>query len=347
VVSTLDEASLKRWLLAVLRLALLGTSLARSAGASDLGWSGPADCAQSEQLLFQVEQALGGPLADTGRVHLQVHVARTQPTARALLRIEDEAAEPAVSERSLVAPDCERLVDTLAVAITLALEAAAPPRDVRPSPPSAAPAAPLPTAAGALSPTQVSHPADVVDTEATSPEAARAVPRVVARVLGDVGSLPSPALGLALGAQLAWPRLQLELLGTLWSEQHARLTVSGLPEAGADLSLVTGSLSMCSTPLGADPAPLVLGLCLGWEMGRLSGQGTGISVPRQANGLWLAPEASVGLTWRPAQTLGLGARIGAAAPLGRNEFYLERLGTVHQPASVVARAGLSIDVGFE
>lgn len=98
--------------LALLASVLLATSLARRAAASDLGWSGPADCAQSEQLLFQVEQALGTPLANTGDVHLQVHVARTTPTASALLRIEDETAEPALSERSLVAPDCERLVDT-------------------------------------------------------------------------------------------------------------------------------------------------------------------------------------------------------------------------------------------
>ena len=327
---------------AVLASALLAMSLAESAVASDLGWSGPADCAQSEQLLFQVEQALGAPLADTGDVHLQVHVARTTPSAHALLRIEDGAAEPALSERSLVAPDCEKLVDTLAVAITLALEAAAPSGGSTPSPASAA--TPVDRAAA---PPQVSHAADVVVAEPQSTAAASPTARVVARVLGDVGSLPSPALGLGLGAQLAWSRLQLELLGTMWAEQHAQLNVSGLPEAGADVALVSGTLSACSTPLGADRAPLVFALCLGWEMGRLSGEGTGISAPRQAHGLWLAAEASAGLTWRPAQTLGLGARLGAATPLGRGEFYLDRLGTVHQPASVVARAGLSVDVAFE
>lgn len=333
--------------LATLASALLAASLARSAAASDLGWSGPADCAQSEQLLFQVEQALGAPLADTGRVHLQVHVARTTPTARALLRIEDESAEPSLSQRSLVAPDCEKLVDTLAVAITLALEAAAPPRDTAPSPTGAAVPAPVASAPRPLSPPRTPHPADVVASEPESAGGAGAVVRVVARVLGDVGSLPSPALGLGLGAQLVWSRLQLELFGTSWGEQHARLNVSGLPEAGADVALVTGTLSACSTPLGAAPAPLVLALCLGWEMGRLSGEGTGITAPRQANGLWLAPEANVGLTWRPAQALGLGARLGAATPLGRGEFYLDRLGTVHQAASVVARAGLSLDVELE
>jgi hypothetical protein len=318
-----------------------GASLVAPAFASDLGWSGPADCAQSEQLLFQVEQALGAPLADTGDVHLQVHVARSTPTARALLRIEDEAAEPAVSERSLVAPDCEKLVDTLAVAITLALDAAAP-RRVLPVPASA----PAPTTVASAR-AGAAPASDVVSAEPQSATTARPVVRVVARVLGDVGSLPSPTFGLGLGARLAWSRLQLELLGTLWSEQHASLDVSGLPGAGADVALATGTLSLCSTPLGLDGDPLVLALCLGWEMGRLSGEGTGISRPRQAGGLWLAPAASLGLTWRPAPALGLGAHIGAATPLGRGEFYLDRLGTVHEPASVVARAGLGVDVAFE
>jgi hypothetical protein len=90
--------------------------------ASDLSWSGPVDCAQSEQLLFEIERALGAPLAVTGRVHLQVHVTRTAPDARALLRVGTDGDAPA-SERSLAAPDCATLVDTLAVAITLALEA--------------------------------------------------------------------------------------------------------------------------------------------------------------------------------------------------------------------------------
>ena len=320
---------------------LFGASLVRSAAASDLSWSGPADCAQSEQLLFQVERALGAPLSDTGNVHLQVHVARSAPTARALLRIEDDAAAPTVSERSLAAPDCEKLVDTLAVAITLALEAAAPPREL----PPIAPSAPTPVVVAASS--TASPVPDVIRVEPEAAAAPGPVPRVVARVLGDVGSLPSPALGLGLGAQLGWTRLRLELLGTLWTEQHTSLDVSGIPGAGADVMLVTGTLSACATPLGADSDPVVVALCLGWEMGRLSGVGTGISAPREASGLWLAPGANVGLTWRPARTLGIGAQLGAATPLDRNTFYLERLGTVQQAASVVARAGLSVDIAFE
>src|SRR5688572_22855180 len=120
-------------------LAASGPVLAR---ASDLSWAGPAECARSEQLVFQVERALGAPLAETGQVHLQVHVARTVPTTRALLRIADDSAHPPISERRLVAPDCDKLVDTLAVAITLAIEAATPQPEILPAPAATTPPPP-------------------------------------------------------------------------------------------------------------------------------------------------------------------------------------------------------------
>jgi hypothetical protein len=314
-------------------------SLPGVARATDLSWSGPADCAQSEALVFQVERALGASLAETGQLHLQVHVARTAPTARALLRIADDAPEPSISERKLDAPSCEKLVDTLAVAITLAIEAAAPVPEAPAIPKAPARAAPPPVAAVPAAPQAA------LDVPEDEPEGGSAgpVPRVLARVLADVGSLPGPALGVGLGAQLGWPWLQLELVGTLWAEQHTRLEAT--PSAGADLSLATGALSVCTSPLGA--STIAIALCVGAEVGRASGIGTGISAPRQASGLWLAPTADVGLTFRPSERgVGIGARIGAAAPLGRDPFYLERLGTVYQAESLVARVSLGLDVSL-
>jgi hypothetical protein len=317
-------------------------------GASDLSWSGPDDCAQSEQLVFQVERALGAPLASTGQVHLQVHVARTAPTAQALLRIADDAAALEISERRLVAPDCDKLVDPLAVAIALAIEAAAPPMPAAHAIAGAGTALPLPeppptnaSNAGPSEPSLDRSASDADERAAPGP-----VPRVTARLLGDVGSLPAPAVGVALGAQLGWSRWLLELTGALWSERHARLDSATAPDAGADVSLATGTLAACALPL--DASSMAIALCAGWEMGRVSGIGTGISSPRRVNGLWLAPSIDVGLGWQPpGSRLGLGLRVGAAAPLGERSFYLERLGTVHEVASLVARAGLSVEVALE
>jgi hypothetical protein len=318
------------------------------ARASDLSWAGPAECARSEQLVFQVERALGVPLAETGQVHLQVHVARTVPTTRALLRIADDSADPPISERRLVAPDCDKLVDTLAVAITLAIEAAAPQPEIQPAPVATAPPPTSAQAVALLPSTNASAPSQVL-LDRPLPDASPSsgpIARATARLLADVGSLPAPAFGVGVGAQLAWSRWLLELTGVLWGERHARLDSDTTPGAGADFSLATGALAACALPF--DERSMAIALCAGAEMGRVSGRGTGITSPRTASGLWLAPSIEAGLTWKPGGSrLGLGARLGAAAPLGQRSFYLERLGTVHEVASLVARGGLSLEVSLE
>jgi hypothetical protein len=128
-----------RWTAAPAIAAGLGAQLwALPLLASHLSWSGPAECDASEQLVFQIERALGAPLAEVGQLlylRLQVHAEPVAADARARLRIgsteEGRASGTGTRagqrERRLVAPDCARLVDALAVAITLALEADFPP----------------------------------------------------------------------------------------------------------------------------------------------------------------------------------------------------------------------------
>ena len=78
---------------------------------------------------------------------------------------------------------------------SLALEASAPPREVPPSPTNAPVPAPVAHAA-VVAP---AAPADVVAVEPESAATEGPVPRVMARVVGDVGSLP-----LALTVCLGW-----------------------------------------------------------------------------------------------------------------------------------------------
>jgi hypothetical protein len=303
--------------------------------ASELSWSGPAECGQGEQLGFQLQQALGAPLEQVGHLQLQVHVEQLQPDARAVLRIAESthSTSDGVKKRLLTAPDCAALVDTLAVAIALAVEASVP----AVSPPAAAapaPAAPVP------SPTSE---ADAEPVQAPKP-GQRLVPRVTALLAGDVGSLPAPALGLSLGAALDSRFWQVELLGTLWLEQQPSLV--GDTRFGAELSLATGALLGCALPGGAasQESALAVSLCGGLELGRLAGEGTGISRPRQRQALWLAPGLHAGLSWQlPRTQLRLVARAGAVLPLERRELVLDDLGTVHQPANLAARAALGLD----
>lgn len=333
-------------------LGFLATVASRRAAASDLSWSGPPECRQSEQLSFQVERALGAPLAATGRVHLQVHVDRVSPDARALLRIASQvgdAGDAGVKERLLVAPDCMTLVDTLAIAIALAVEATVPTSSTPPTVPASARSD---SAEPALSRNTVpSTPALNDQRRAEETVAARGsgpLPSVSALLLGDLGSLPGPALGVALGVELAWSHVQLAALGTLWLAQHTLVPGSSVVGAGADVRLATGTLLACANPLGSAREQAFASLCAGWETGTVTGSGSGVSRPRQANALWLAPSLLAGVSWTvPDTRLVLSARAGAAVPLERNRFFVEGLGTAYQPSRLAARAGLGIGVAFE
>jgi hypothetical protein len=326
--------------------ATLTASLASAARASDLSWSGPAECSEREQLLFQIERAIGAPLAQTAPFHFQVHVERTSPDLRARLLVRGDEAT-SVKERLLIAPDCHQLVDTLAIAIALAIEAARAETEARPS--SVAPSQHTPGAQAANEP-ESSSAAAAGDPEQGSLESAASrpiVPRASLWVMGDLGSLPAPALGMAIGVELGWPGVQLRALGTLWLEQHAQLG-SEATALGGDINLALGALLACTSPLSPSARVLLLSVCGGGEAGRLSGSGTGVSERRVGATLWLAPRVDSGIFWQlPDTRLRIGAQLSVVVPLVRDELALDQLGVVHQPASLVGRAAFGADVAFE
>lgn len=316
----------------------------RSAAASELSWSGPADCDQREQLVFQLERALSAPLAEVAAFHFQVHVERTSPESRARLLVRT-SADAAVSERVLVAPSCSKLVDTLTVAMALALEAATSAQE---------PASPAAEVAPA-EPSRVLQPPALGGERAADASGVTATPEDALTPLtwgatlwltGDGGSLPAPGLGTALSIEAAWPGLELRALATLWFEQHAPL--AGQPELGGDLALATGALLACTSAVRVGANSLALALCAGGELGRLAGSGTGVLNPRSGQSLWAAARTEADLVWRvPATRLALGAQLGLALPFVRDDFVLDGIGAVHRPASLAGRAGIGIGVAFE
>ncbi|HTV21661.1 MAG TPA: hypothetical protein VMG12_23390, partial [Polyangiaceae bacterium] len=323
-----------RCAVATLALAIGLCALPKVCLASDLSWAGPADCNQREQLLFQVERALGAPLSEVEAFEFQVHVERTSPDAMARLLVQTSPGAHA-SERVLVAPDCSKLVSTVAVAMALAVAAADPPPaaeashdPVRPELSSAQHATPEPSPPSAA---EVDAAANAMEEEAGADST---VWRAAIWLTGDSGSLPAPGLGAAFGVELGWRRIQLRALATLWFEQHA--TLAAQSELGGDLSLATGALLACSNVLGTSPPVLSLSLCAGAELGRLSGSGTGVAVRRNGYSPWAAARVESDLYWQvPSSSLRLGAQLSLGVPFVRDDFVLDEIGAVHRPASLV------------
>lgn len=331
---------------------LTGSPLAVTAAhAAEVEARGPAECPDAAELGFRVERNVGVPLARAPAIQFVVETEKKRAGAYVARLKATSAGGTQDRERALTGADCSELADAIVVAITLALGAAAsPPEPAAAAPPDAAPdakATGLPAApvsnAGADAATEREAPPD-------ADPASRWRPALSLASLLDAGSLPDPGLGAALGLELSWRRLQLRALTTLLFEQHTELGGEPGSTPGADLQLLAGSLSGCTTSLGGGGGrgQLAAALCLGLELGRLSGTGTGVASPRSGSALWAAPRADVGGSWRlGGGPVYLTATLTAATPLARNRFALREIGTVYRPPPVIGRLSLGVVVGFE
>jgi hypothetical protein len=326
-------------------------ALAQAASGAELSWRGMAGCPDREELVYRIERALGGPLARSAPLHFQVQVAPSRSGVEARLNIAGGAAQ-ANKERVVNAPDCDKLVDAVALTVALALGAAEPEASADGEESELSTSAVLEASKAELTSQPSANDLPVSD-DATQagPEEHHAgpAPGVSLWLIGDTGSLPSAGLGAAFGLELSWHQIQLRALATLLFEQHTEAgTLPGpLPGAGAadagaapgaDLGLALGSLSACAAPYGSFRSPQSIALCAGWEMGRLSGTGTDVPQPRSGGALWVAPRIELGALWAlPGTRLRLGGFLAAAAPLNRAQFALQDVGPVHRASSVVGR----------
>jgi hypothetical protein len=184
--------------------------------------------------------------------------------------------------------------------------------------------------------------------ESTPAERSAFSPALLLAVLFDAGSLPAPGFGIAFGAELRADHFALRALGSLAFDQHASLPGSGAARPGAEMSLALGSLAACAGPFGSLRSSWAASLCGGWELGRLSGTGTGVTEPRDGSQLWSAPRIDAGLDWMlPGTALRLGMLFTLAVPLERKDFVLRDLGRVYRPSSLVGRWAVGVDVSFD
>lgn len=318
-----------------------------SARAAELDVRGPEGCSDREELAFRVARALGGPLENVPDLGFVVNVSASKGAFEALLNITDEEHPGPPSERRIAESDCAQLMDALSVVMVLAIhrvQAAVPASDdaaelaiVQSNPQTddgtalSAPAVP-PDGSG-----EAGAPSSTVELE----------PALSAWVVGDVGALPEPGLGLALSIELTSGRLRLQGSGTLFMEQHAAMEGGGIPAPGADLGLALGALSGCYAPGGSWQRGLVFGACLRGEAGRLYGRGTDVRDARSDGRWWVAPGVDVLSSWNLRPALRLNAQAGATVPLLRTQFSLGELGDLYRPAAVTFRAALGVGVVFE
>ena len=185
-----------------------------------------------------------------------------------------------------------------------------------------------------------SSAAPVVVQPAASPAAPVLIrPAASLAVVGDAGSLPNPGIGVEIGASLNFRFLRVAAVGALFATQQTR--VSG--DAGGEFQLVTGAGLAC---LPVELANLTLLGCGGYELGRLSADGIGVSRPRFGSALWQAARVEVAVAIPLNRRLALLLRGGAAIPISRPDFFIEGDVLVHQPSNLTGRFAAGIELGF-
>jgi hypothetical protein len=156
--------------------------------------------------------------------------------------------------------------------------------------------------------------------------------------LADEGALPGAGIAVEIGAVLRISSLRLVARGALFASQEKRIA-----SGGGEFSLGFGTFLAClQRALGR---PTLFG-CSGFELGRLSGEGVGVSQPRLGSTTWEALTVEVGVAVPLSGPVAAVARGGASAPLQRPEFVIGPSERVHRAASLDGRFALGLEYFF-
>jgi hypothetical protein len=218
------------------------------------------------------------------------------------------------------------------------------------------PASPAPDAQPSQppSPSPSPSPAPVTPDVVRSPGLALPVPTSArgrrlflagAGVAADTGSLPDAGIGPSLMlAARPLPELTVELSGSYWPAQTARLTGT----IGGRIDLLDASLRSCyEARLRGGLARLAPGGCVGLFVDRLHAEGFGAPQNMQQDSVHGGPLASASLRFAVLEWLGVRLLVEGALPLSRQSFTVNGLGgSVHNPAAVAGRSVLATEASF-
>jgi hypothetical protein len=325
-----------------------------AAGPLLLDWEAPSGCPGRDAVLDRTRALTahtatpGEPIRASGVVTAHRDEARTTTVWRLTLETTQRSN---TWQRSVEAESCQELMEAGALILALAIDPNLASAASEPAKPEATPETPGNTSARPAKPPTSARRSRSTPSSAfvRSSERSSGAPQsaleldfsVDASVLGDIGSLPRPALGLEGAIGVAAGRLRLQATATLVPE--ARAVVARDPERGGDIGLwafgARGAYVVPWKPVGVE------GL-VGFELGRIRGQGFGGTAwnTTRTSG-WAAGRAGVGASLDLGRFQVRGA-VEAVVPVIRPDFVFEGLDQVHRPAAVAGRIVLGVGAHF-
>lgn len=230
--------------------------LASAPAHADVSWDAPDGCPDADAVRAQVAQQLGREPAD-GDLDVELRVARDGDRWRL-----DMTAGG--GERTLEAATCDELAQSAALIVAMTIEAAESDAvDVASLGDLERPPAPVLTRRREI---------DISDREASPPPPWKLRGRVFA--VGDLGTMPEPAIGAGGAIELALGAWGIEVTAARMAPQ--RETVPGMPDNGAEMSLTTIATRLCYTAVRRRFASSG---CVGGEVEIVGAEGFGFDDP--------------------------------------------------------------------
>lgn len=325
----------RRLVLAVSLCAGLGAALApRTSRASppSIAWEAPAGCPDGAEVERRAAALLAGSLR-AAPPELRFRFAVRAEAGRWVLEGVQEGAAGS-GARTLRASECAALAEAAALLVALAVDPTLPPAPedrvvepvtvVPPPPPlqdvpkdrseeGPAEAAPAPEP----TPMALAEPSP-----SPPPPGVEAPARRVRGALGlqaglGLGALPRPAALLRLVGGVRWRALRVGGRASVWLPREAPAPTR--PEVGGRFWLASGGVQVCGV---ARPARRVeFPLCAAFELGLLTGRGTGtLHVARTARALWAAVAAGPAISVEVSRRVAVMAAVEGLVMVVRPHF---------------------------
>lgn len=310
-----------------------------SVRAATLAYHAPNECATADGLREQVERLTGRALREVNDAEFSVRVEGPEhhlwrATLSARIRDSDQPGQREFSGKT-----CGEVTDAAAVAIAMAIDQETLAADSVAGTETEAVAGP----SNAGSPTSSRAAAGVAPQEPqTAPGVARAAApsvRMRAVLLGvvDAGALPNASPGGELDLGVGVGQAYILLLGSVLTPQ-TRTLPSG---KGGEFQLVVGGALACGE---RSFGRLAGNGCVGFELGRISAEGMGVTHPRVGSAAWRAARVDLGLAWPLGYGVAITARGTVSVPWSRQHFVLDGTERVYRPAPLSVRGMLGFNL---
>lgn len=312
----------------MLAIFIASLGLTTTARAATLRFSVPSDCDPRADVIEDVERLIGRSL-DEVDAEFDIRITARKKGGYELLISNPRSGKDA--ERRLAGDTCAEIGNAASVTLAIAIRLDAEPE-----------AEPEPAATQQRAPTAPARPAppqpvrDAVP-RPRPPGGANPAPFALLGLSAvvDTGALPAVVGGGELSAGIGWRSVRFLALGTFLAPASASLAHG----RGGEFRLFAASPLVCFER----PRSFSVRGCLGFELGRLSGEGTGVARTRLGSALWAAPRGDAGVTFALADGLAGVAGLGLLMPLSRPPFVLDAGEAVHRSAAFDLRGRLGVE----